>query len=62
MILNRGLFVTQVAGGFVYHRLFRSFLQAQLRRKNPELYIALHGKAGDWYRNQDDVQPNEAPK
>lgn len=56
MILNRGLFVTQVAGGFIYHRLFRSFLQTQLRHKNPELYTELHGRAGDWYRDQGDIE------
>ncbi|MBZ0294467.1 MAG: tetratricopeptide repeat protein, partial [Anaerolineae bacterium] len=56
LTLNRGLFVTQVAGGFVYHRLFRSFLQNHLKRRDPELFVELHGRAGNWYWEEGDFE------
>lgn len=56
LALNRGLFVTQVAGGFVYHRLFRSFLQNHLKRRDPELFVMLHQRAGDWYQDEGEFE------
>jgi ATP/maltotriose-dependent transcriptional regulator MalT/DNA-binding SARP family transcriptional activator len=54
--LNRGLYITQVAGGMVYHRLFRGFLQTQLKQRSPDLFVDLHGRAGDWYLEQGDIE------
>lgn len=53
---SRGLFVTQVAGGYVYHRLFRQFLQDTLKHTNPGRYIELHAKAGNWFRDNGDIE------
>ncbi len=47
---NRSLFLSRVAGGLVYHALFRSFLQRQLRTADPELFADLHLRAAHWFR------------
>lgn len=49
---QRNLFLSRVAGGFVFHRLFRNFLQRQLEQTNPELYLSLHTRAAEWFRAQ----------
>lgn len=46
---KRSLFLSRVSGGLVYHRLFRNFLQAQLRDENPHLFVTLHTRAARWY-------------
>lgn len=55
-VIRRNLFVSQVSGGLMLHRLFRNFLQRRLQQSDPERYVRLHQQAGDWYRteSQDD--------
>jgi LuxR family transcriptional regulator, maltose regulon positive regulatory protein len=55
MLVERGLFVTRVAGGFVFHRLFRGFLQTQLRQLFPDRFLQLHLRAGDWFWSQGEL-------
>lgn len=50
---NRKLFLSKVAGGLVYHRLFRDFLQQQLQKDNPSKFAALHARAGQWFEEND---------
>lgn len=50
---RRNLFLSETSGGLVYHRLFRSFLQSQLRNDNPGLFIGLHAKAAHWLEEHD---------
>jgi LuxR family transcriptional regulator, maltose regulon positive regulatory protein len=52
---NRNLFMSKVAGGLVYHRLFRDFLQRQLSRQNPALFTNLHAKAGHWFERKNQI-------
>lgn len=55
-VVRRNLFASQISGGLMLHRLFRNYLQQHLQAIDPERYIQLHNRAGDWYRdqNQDD--------
>ncbi|GIK27263.1 MAG: hypothetical protein DWB44_16230 [Chloroflexi bacterium] len=55
-IVRRNLFVSQVSGGVMMHRLFRNFLQRRLSEADPERYVSLHARAAEWLRqrNQDD--------
>jgi len=46
---NRNLFLSRVAGGLVYHRLFRDFLQRQLKTDNFAQYAALHTRSAQWF-------------
>lgn len=52
-ILSRNLFLTRTTGGFVYHSLFRTFLQRQLKEADPQRFISLHTRAGHWFEQQD---------
>ena len=54
-LVQRGLFVTQAAGGYVFHRLFRSFLQVQLKELFPDRFSQLHLQAGNWYWSQGEI-------
>ncbi|MEQ8677807.1 MAG: BTAD domain-containing putative transcriptional regulator [Aggregatilineales bacterium] len=55
-IVRRNLFVSQVSGGLMLHRLFRNFLQRRLQESDPNRYQTLHINAGNWFRqeHQDD--------
>ncbi len=50
---RRNLFLSRIAGGLVYHGLFRDFLQMQLKRDHPERFVSLHVKAARWFENND---------
>jgi len=52
-IISRNLFLTRTTGGFVYHSLFRTFLQRQLQEADPERFVNLHTRAGLWFEQQD---------
>ncbi len=39
-----------------YNRLFAQALRAELRRSDPQLVAALHGRAGDWYGAHGDIE------
>lgn len=52
---NRNLFVTRVSNGVVYHRLFRSLLQRQLKESNPTLYYDLHTQAARWFEENNRI-------
>ncbi|MCC6190989.1 MAG: tetratricopeptide repeat protein [Anaerolineales bacterium] len=52
----RRLFVSAVgeeAPAYQYHHLFRDFLQARLRQRDPERLRALQSRAAAWYREHD---------
>ncbi len=53
--LNRHLFMSQVPGGVVYHRLFRSFLQGQLARDDPDRFAQLHLLAAECYERENQI-------
>jgi LuxR family maltose regulon positive regulatory protein len=48
---RRNLFLSRIAGGLVYHGLFRDFLQNQLKQNHPERFVSLHVKAARWFEN-----------
>ncbi len=52
---NRSLFLSKVSGGLVYHRLFRDFLQQELRRDNLSLFASLHTKVARWFEEHDQI-------
>lgn len=54
--LNRNLFVSRVAGGMVYHRLFRDFLRRRLQAQHPQRYIKLNEQAGAWFLSQNELE------
>ena len=54
-VQGRNLFVSRVASGLVYHRLFRTLLQHQLKETNPTLYYDLHARAARWFEENNRV-------
>jgi LuxR family transcriptional regulator, maltose regulon positive regulatory protein len=48
-VLGQNLFVSTVAGGIMYHQLFRDFLQSTLKKLDPERYIQLNLRAARWF-------------
>jgi LuxR family transcriptional regulator, maltose regulon positive regulatory protein len=52
-IVSRNLFLTRTTGGFVYHSLFRTFLQRKLKEADPHRFVNLHTRAGQWFEEQD---------
>jgi ATP/maltotriose-dependent transcriptional regulator MalT/DNA-binding SARP family transcriptional activator len=54
-VTRRGLFVSSRAGWLTYHSLFRDFLRARLMR-NPQRRIELLERAGDLYRDEDELE------
>lgn len=52
---NRNLFLSKVAGGLVYHRLFRDFLQQKLKLDDPDRLISLHGRAARWFEQNNRI-------
>jgi LuxR family transcriptional regulator, maltose regulon positive regulatory protein len=51
------LFVTRLGGpepAYRYHPLFREFLQSRLRREQPDLFRALHRRAGQFLATQEE--------
>lgn len=52
---QRNLFLSRVAGGFVFHRLFRNFLQRQLEEDRPDLYTSLHLRAAEWFEANNQI-------
>jgi LuxR family maltose regulon positive regulatory protein len=55
-VLNRNLFVSEVSGGFVYHPLFRNFLQRRLQARRPSLFLDLHFQAGCWFEKNNQLE------
>ncbi len=52
----RNLFLSRIAGGLVYHSLFRTFLQDQLRQQEPQRFADLHARAARWLEEQGDLE------
>lgn len=52
---NRSLFLSRVAGGLVFHALFRNFLQRQLRAFHPDRFQELHLRAAQWFENNNQL-------
>ncbi len=52
---SRNLFLSRVAGGLVYHTLFRSFLQRELDQVDHERFVTLHARAGQWFEDADQL-------
>ncbi len=53
---NRSLFLSRIPGGLAYHRLFRTFLQQQLKASNPRLFASLHARAAHWFEERDQLE------
>lgn len=54
-IERRNLFVSRLEGQrtlYRYHNLFREFLQAKLRKEQPQTYTTLHGRASSIFEDQ----------
>lgn len=54
-IQDRNLFAVRVAGGLVYHSLFREFLQHELQASQPQLFVELHHRAAEWFEENDSL-------
>ena len=54
-IQSRNLFISKMAGGLIYHRLFRNFLQRQLKQDDPNLFLTLHARAARWFEERNQV-------
>jgi LuxR family maltose regulon positive regulatory protein len=52
---RHSLFLSKIAGGLVYHGLFRDFLQKQLEQNNPERFVSLHVKAARWFESDNSL-------
>ena len=56
----RNLFTIRIAGveppRFRYHALFRDFLQARLREREPDRYRGLHHRAAAWFEGHGEVE------
>lgn len=54
-VMRRNLFVSQMSGGLLMHRLFRNFLQRRLKETDPARFVRLHERAAAWHlREQQD--------
>ena len=51
---ERQLFITKSAQGYMYHSLFRDFLQRQLKREDAPRFYDLHRQAARWFSDQHD--------
>ncbi|HML20738.1 MAG TPA: tetratricopeptide repeat protein [Aggregatilinea sp.] len=54
-VQSRNLFISRVANGLTYHRLFRTLLQRQLKETNPNLYYDLHARAARWFEDNNRI-------
>ena len=50
---QHNLFLTSTSGGLTYHALFRDFLQAQLKVRDPARFDQLHRQAAQWFAADD---------
>ena len=57
-IIQRNLFVSQRAGGYHYHRLFRNFLQTNFKLENPDRYRSAHRRLAGWHQSHN--RPEQA--
>jgi LuxR family maltose regulon positive regulatory protein len=59
-IERRNLFVTRFGTGkgarYRYHSLFREFLHERLGRRDAARRAALHGRAGEWFEEQNEIE------
>jgi LuxR family maltose regulon positive regulatory protein len=57
---RRNLFVTRFGSGrgarYRYHSLFRGFLQERLEASDAARAAALHGRAGEWFERQNEIE------
>lgn len=53
---SRNMFLARTAGGLVYHKLFRNFLQEELREHNPGLFVHLHVRAARWFEEENRIE------
>ncbi|MBN8633728.1 MAG: tetratricopeptide repeat protein [Anaerolineae bacterium] len=53
--LEQNMFLSRVPGGLAYHKLFRAFLQRQLRRINETAFVDLHLKAARYFVDQGEL-------
>jgi len=57
-VIQRNLFISQRAGGYQYHRLFRNFLQTNFKLTEPEEYRSAHRRLAGWFQSHN--QPVQA--
>ena len=57
-IAQRNLLVRDLGSGasYHYHNLWREYLEAELRRREPELIPELHARASNWYAGTGNVE------
>jgi ATP/maltotriose-dependent transcriptional regulator MalT/two-component SAPR family response regulator len=47
--LDHNLFISEVTGGFIYHSLFREFLQHKFQTSNLAQFTLYHANTGKWF-------------
>lgn len=57
-VIQRNLFITQQAGGYHYHRLFRNFLRNNFQLTDPDGYNSAHRRLAGWYQSHN--RPEQA--
>ncbi|MEO1164256.1 MAG: BTAD domain-containing putative transcriptional regulator [Chloroflexota bacterium] len=55
-LYKKQLFTSATADGIVYHDLFRTFLQAQLKHHDEALFRKTHLQVATWHEDKDDVE------
>ncbi|GEM_PF-727913 len=50
-VIQRNLFISQRAGGYQYHRLFRAFLQNNFQLTEPDNFTSAHRRLAGWYQS-----------
>ncbi|MBE2267015.1 MAG: tetratricopeptide repeat protein [Anaerolinea sp.] len=53
--LDNNLFLSRGPGGLMFHKLFRAFLQRQLRQRDETAFVELHLKAARWFETQNEL-------
>ncbi len=54
-IQTRNLFLSRAPDGLYYHTLFRDFLQSQLRKTSPDMFVTLHVQAARWFEEHGQI-------
>lgn len=54
-ITQQNLFVSQQAGGYRYHQLFRTFLQTHFKLNQLDEYKSAHRRIAGWYQSQNQL-------
>lgn len=55
-VFARNLFLVRSESGYVYHALFRQFLQRQFKAQTPEQFAAAHREAARWFEDRNHLE------